>query len=294
MADLSDVENGLVALLATSLLPVGYRTGDAVASNLGPRLRIYRGWPNGADLDTDLFAGQDGAQGLSAYIVNISVFPESGGSRNTTRYERIWRDPNPLPLPTFTATVVANAVIFSGAVSSSQIAGLQVGTVLPPALYRLKATDTPSTVAAVLAGLMGGQGATVSGATVTFPTAAAGKIVARTAQDAISMLEVRRQEQSFRITVWAPTPAIRDLIGSAVDNLLAIARSVSFPDGTASSIITARGTSVDDVPEKASLWRRDFRYAIEYPTVQTQVFTPVLFPIANTNGNCQPPLGTGG
>ena len=53
MADISDVENALVAAISAALYP----NGAGGASAAGLPCRIYRGWPNGRALDDDLAGG---------------------------------------------------------------------------------------------------------------------------------------------------------------------------------------------------------------------------------------------
>src|SRR5579862_3521069 len=108
MADQSDVEDALVALVASALYPNGT---NVLAAN-GTLSRVYRGWPEAAALDADLAAGW----------VNVSVFPESGG-RNTTRYLNEWLVPVPTT-PTLLGSVLGDAVTFSGNAGAGQLAGI--------------------------------------------------------------------------------------------------------------------------------------------------------------------------
>lgn len=96
MADLPDVENALVSTIATALYPSGASPGQPSAA--GPVCKIYRGWPipTATGLDPDLAAG----------IVNISVFTESGGEKNTTRCQTDWQMMTPAA-PQITLAVAA-------------------------------------------------------------------------------------------------------------------------------------------------------------------------------------------
>lgn len=277
MASVIDVSNALVNLISDTLFAPGYLCGAATTSLQGPTVRVYPGWPNPAQLDTDLLTG----------TVNVSVFTDPGAARLTTRYEQVWQVQAPVA-PTFLATVAGQAVTFSGTVSTSQIAGIQLGG-NAPATYRLLVNDTPSTVAEALAAMLPYASPTVNGATITFPSTVSG-IVAKTASDVVSIMETRRQEQTFRITVWAPNPTTRTLISEAIDNVMAYTRRLTFPDSTVSNVPLSRGTYIDDVPQVAHEWRRDLKYAIEYPTVYAQTQTPMLFEYVNINGSANNPV----
>ena len=61
MADLTDVGNALVQLIAT----IAYPNGTTNPSVVGAPVMVYQGWPNAQQLPIDLKAGK----------VNISVFP---------------------------------------------------------------------------------------------------------------------------------------------------------------------------------------------------------------------------
>ncbi len=54
---------------------------------------------------------------------------------------------------------------------------------------------------------------------------------------------------------------------------------VALADGTG-GILRYGGTTEDDVPSKAELWKRTLRYTVEYPTVAVQKSPPILFPQA--------------
>ena len=148
------------------------------------------------------------------------------------------------------------------------------------AAYRLTASDTPTTVATTLAGAI--TGASASGAVLTLPTSlnAAATVVA----DTTALREMRRQEQGVRVSIWAPTPAVRDALASACDLAMA---SLTDAHGNITEFIPLqlgdsvrvryRSTFTDDKPGKAHVWRRDICYLTEYPTTVAQAFPLMLF-----------------
>jgi uncharacterized protein YaiE (UPF0345 family) len=257
MADQSDVENTLAALVAGALYPHG---GDA-ASISGLLTRVYRGWPVAAALDSDLAGGR----------VNVTVFPLPG-ARNTTRYMDEWLIPAPVE-PALTVTVAENSVTFSGSVDTGQLAGILADG--KTYVYQTAAGDTPALVAANLAAAMRADWIVLqSGSTITVPGAA--MLLARIVAEQPALMQTRRQEQLFRITCWCPDPLSRDATASAIDAALAQARFIALPDGSQARLLF-RNSEVTDRAEDASLYRRDLVYSVEYPTTLAALLPTMLF-----------------
>ena len=270
MGDLADVEDAFVAALVPALFPTGgYATGAASIAGL-PTL-LYRGWPVTAQLDADLLAGK----------AHVTVFPETGMTRLTTRYTPAWFN-STAGVPTLTASVAGQVVTFGGTGGAGQVAAVQFGASAMPRAYavRLGANDTPSTVAAALAAKISGSSAV--GAVLTIPTAFV--IQATVAADTTAMREVRRQEQGVRVSVWTPTPDARDALAGAVDLALANmldsngepSEFLALPDGSAVRVRYRRNFT-DDKPGKDHLWTRQLCYTAEYGTTAVQAFPLMLF-----------------
>ena len=98
MADLIDVENALVTLIAATVYPNG--TGQPSIVPGGAGVAIYPGWPLPADLDADMAALGAGTGGK----LHISVYPRPE-EHNVTRFQKDWQQQQ-VPAPTLTA--VAN------------------------------------------------------------------------------------------------------------------------------------------------------------------------------------------
>jgi hypothetical protein len=277
MADITDVQNALLSEIASVLFPTGYLYGAATTSLIGPTIRLYAGWPQPQQFDADLKAG----------IAHVTIFTDAPMARNTTRYERVWASA-PLVAPTLLATVSGQTVTISGTPSASQIAGIQIFH-NAPAAYRCGPSDTTATVAASLAALLAYASPTVSGSVITFPSTVS-VIAARTGADTTASIETRRQKQPFKVTVWAPTYQMRELISPVIDDALAYVRSFTLPDGTITDSPIYSGAFIDDVPQRAHEWRRDLKYSIEYATIKTVVSPPVLFPYVNVNGDATIPV----
>jgi hypothetical protein len=257
MADQSDVEAVLVSLVSAALYP----NGTDNPSVPGPLCRVYRGWPKPAALNADLAAGR----------INVTVFPEGEGIRNTTRYPVDWTA-TPV-VPTLTASVANTTVTFDGLATSGQVAGVLVDG--RSYAYRTTTTDTPASVAANIAVAARADGiVTLSGAAVTFQ--GAGELLARVVADATGVTELRRQLQRFRIICWCSTPLLRDVTVAAIDAALATMPFISLPDGTSARVVFS-GTTVFDQSQEATLYRRDLLYSVEYATTATASLPSMLF-----------------
>jgi hypothetical protein len=267
MADLSDVEQALALLATQALYPSGISLPPAVSA----LCKLHRGWPLPRELDADMKAGN---------IVVVSVFAQRNASRNTSRYPREWQQAQTQPAATMTATVSGAHVTIAGTVSAAQIVALIINGATAYA-YRPLATDAAADVATALAALV--PSATVSGAVVTVPGSAP-RITARVEADAITTRELRRQEQSFTITIWAPTPALRDAAASVVDTLFAGLDRFALADGY-SARVRYVSTGEDDSPQRGLLFRRDLRFTVEYPTTETATTPRMAVGVYNITSN---------
>jgi hypothetical protein len=256
MPDQSDAENALAQLVTDTLYP----SGAGAASTIGTTVRVYRGWPNSAALDADLAAG----------IVNVTIFPVPGATRDTTRYPPVWRSDT--ATPSLTATVNGTTATFAGIAATGQLAGMLVDG--KAYVHRLGLNETPPLVAAILgAAIIADRPAIVVGASVTTP----GTIpIARTAADATATAEVRRQAQTFRITAWCPNPSLRDAICAAIDPAFAATPFVTLIDGSAGRLRFVSTTTFDQ-SQDAALYRRDLLYSVEFPTTLAANQPSMLF-----------------
>ncbi len=258
MADQSDVETALVAAAMAALYPQGLSGPSAC----GAPVRLYRGWPESAALDADLAAG----------YVNITVFPEASGERNTTRYLTLWSNPVPVT-PTLTVSLSADSVTFAGTAGAGQIAGVLADGVT--FVYPCVAGDGPANVAANLASqITASRPVQLANATITIPGVT--RLIARTVATQGIFNQVRRQEQIFRVTGWCPSPALRDAAMIAIDSALAATYFLPLADGSVGRLRFRQSITLDR-QENASLYRRDLLYSVEYPTLQTETLAALLF-----------------
>ena len=266
MADLSDVENALVSLIAVAMFPAAssYLPG-AIAETFGGQLaRVYRGWPNAAELDAQLKALPP--------VSSVTVFSRPGMTRLTTRYPRT---PTVVSAPpcALMAAAAGSAVTFAGQAALGQLAGVSYAR--QAWVYPVLADDDLAAVAAGLAALV--PSATAAGPVLTLATDAL--VIARTSMSVGVLTENRRQEQGFLVTFRCPDPATRSALAGAVDSVFAATDFLPLPDGSAAGPLLYAGTGVSDVPEKAHEWRRDLSVKLEYPTTQMQQVARMMFGI---------------
>ncbi len=258
MADQSDVENALVAVITNILYP----RGTFAEGLLTQSAKIYRGWPNTASLRTDLAAG----------TLNVTVFPKADTSRNTTR----WADgfvPIGSAMPALTVSVSGNSATFAGSAETGQLAGLLVDAT--SVVHRTVGGDTPELVAAALGQLIRTQRiALVSGATVTVPGARL--LVGRVVADQPVLRWTRCQLQQFSISCWCPDPTSRDSVASAINSVLSSISFIGLSDGS-SGRLRYVGTTEFDQSQDAALYRRDLLYSVDYLTTVSDALPSMIF-----------------
>jgi hypothetical protein len=269
----------------------------------GTPIVIYAGWPQEDALAKDLAAGR----------THVTVFPKAE-ERNTTRYPEREHVTTP-PAPTLTLKVSGPALLpgqkffdapgvtwdaggnydvglnraftvtIGGAVSSPQNVALRINNRFYA--YAVQPDDTLATIAAALGAAVaaGISGTTVNGDVITIGST--GRLqAARVGGFGTVAREVRRQERVVAITVWANAPGLRDQIAAAIDVALAQMRFLTMPDGFGARLIY-KNSMVVDALQKATLYRRDLNYTVEYATTVSQSRAAVIAPEIAFNENLQ-------
>ncbi len=259
MADQADVESALAAIVANALYP----NGTGVASVIGVECRVYRGFPTAQALDSDLSAG----------VVNISISASGDALKNVTRYPRQWQVIKPV-VQQLSVAVNRQSATFSGSCALGQLAGVMVNDT--PFPYAVQASDSPATVASNLAALIRAGGWIVNYAASTVGVPNAERFTARVVTGVGAMQEIRRQVQGFKISVWCPDPAVRDVAVPVIDLALAELNFMPLADGSFGRIRFV-GETTEDSNADAYLYRRNMVYSVEYPTTLTQLTPAMLF-----------------
>ena len=263
MPDQADVEQALAGWIAGALYPMGSHEAPAVETVC----RVYRGLPITASLEADLVSG----------IAHLTVQPVPTSFRDTTRYSTEWQGFAP-PCSLLTE-VEGNLVRFTGQAGPGIVAGVAVDG--RAYAWRVRDRSTPGVVAAVLADLVRADRPTVlSGASLSFPDGRG--VRGRAVSDGKGGQELRRQQGLFRVTLWCPTPEVRDRLTAFVDLSLA---GMAFLDvGGWGCRIQAAGGQSGDEGATTRAWRRELLYRIEYPTVLTESLPTMLFGSGSING----------
>lgn len=258
MADINDVQDGVVALVAGVLYP----SGSSQPPVNGIPTRIYAGWPVASQLDADLLAGN----------AHVSVFGRE--SRNTTRYQTIQQDFT-ATTPSLTLTINARTVTVGGTPAAGFNTAVIVGT--NAFTHQTVVGDTLNSIASALAALINATypGTSAAGPVITMPATGPALTAARVGGSGSQLTEVGRVEQVFQITIWANTPANRKAIGSMIVPALMNSRFITLADTTAARVIL-KGQRDDDVPQKELLYRRDIMVTVEYVETMTNTATTVV------------------
>lgn len=292
MAGLADVSNALVALIAQ----IAYPNGTSQPSITGQPIKAYPGWPNPGVLAADLKAGK----------AHISVFPTATEKVIDSAVSE-WRTVT-APVNTLTLTLSGQTVTVGGTVSTPQNAALVVDG--KGYVYGVQAGNTLTSIATALAALVAVDhpGTTSSGAVITLSgtlvEAFAGTVVLadgslvymigdplsaspRVGGAGTSLRELRRQERTFQISVWANCFDARDPLADALDSALSATFHLTLPDGMA-AILRYRSSRQDDSGQKEGIYRRDLMYAVEFSTTQTSTDTQIT--VTQTNITAGPSL----
>lgn len=262
MADLSQVLTTLTLQVAQAVYP----NGTSQPSVAGVQVTVEEGWPISTQLDKDLALG----------YAHISVFP-TNKERVVTKFERQYQ-PNTLTAATLVATVSGQTITISGTVIIPQAVMVIVnGQTAQGYGYQVLINDTLSSIAAGIAVLI--PGASAVGTVVTVPSAF--DLVARIATNYTASEELGRQERVFMISVWAPTPNIRYLLGSAIDILFRQNYRIVLPDNFYAQVYYDHVEEID-ILEQQLIYRRNLLYNVQYATTVTNNYTTITDPYTIT------------
>lgn len=302
MADISDVMNTLVGLVATALYP----NGTSQPSAAGIDCIVYPGWPTASRLDADLLIGK----------AHITVYPRPE-EKDTTRYMTQVMPVAPLD-PALTLTVVGQTVTVGGAMPSPfEAHNLAVFVEGLPYLYAVQSNDTLTSIATALATLIAvdhpgttnsgpvitiagelvvthdGVNVTLSGGSAVYMEGPIAPVFCRVGTSGTGIREIRRQERLFQIVIWADTPAHRDAVSAPIDLYLSDRYFITLSDGFWARI-TYKSSPFTDAMQKEKLYRRDLFYTVEYATTVVDPMYQILAIETNlsADGSTQPPVVT--
>jgi hypothetical protein len=250
MADMTDVADALVGIIAAAVYP----NGTAQPPAGGVQAKIYQGWPEPGALKVD----------LAQQIAHVTVFP-SANVKITTRHVPEWQELI-APAPTLTAAAAGTAITLGGTVSLPQAVCLLVDG--QDFAYGLQAGDTLASVAAALAALVNAsRPASAAGAVVTVPGAR--HIDARVVANGTSAKEVAREQRVFTVSIWADCFDNREPLAKVITPPLADLTRLNLPDGTVATCEYA-GSQQIDTEQMQGIYRRDISVSIDYGTIVTR------------------------
>jgi hypothetical protein len=285
VADETDVEAAIAGVINAALYPAG----DGSTSVADVDVRVMRGWP----------APEEFNQAKANNYCIVSVATRNGVERNVTRYPREWQETAAL-VHTLTATVSGNTVTIGGAATKAHSIVVLCATNLSFA-YAAAAGATLSAIAAGLAAAAvaaGFAGSSSVGPVVTVG-GTPGILRARLSVSGIAAKEVKRQDKSFQVSVWAPphpTEGVdadkhRSNVVKVIDPALAALTFFDLGDAT-SGFIRYERTITMDLAQEEGLYRRDLFYSVEYPTIVTETDYEIATVTTNIiGGQGNPPEG---
>lgn len=260
MADLTDVQNALVAMVEQAVYP----NGISQPSVVGVDVSIFPGWPVRNVLDEEMKAGK----------AMISVFT-TNKVKDVTKFERVFQDVEELPA-TITANVLGNVVTLGGTISVPQAVMIVVDGI--GYSHQVLITDTLDDICNALSILIPDSVPFGTTLTVNFKNS----LIARIVTQIKSSEELGRQERVFQITCWCNNPSTRTLLSRPIDILLRLQYRFVLPDGFYCHMFWDNETETDDL-EIPLIYRRDLFFRVQYATTNTQTFTKVAHNVLNVN-----------
>jgi len=193
------------------------------------------------------------------------------GAINTSRYPVV-DIPITLSAPTLSWRVAGTVATLSGTVSMPQNVGLLVDN--QAYLYAVQPADTLATIATALAALVDAiQPASAAGAVVTVPDSRS--IIGRAGGIGTTLREVGRERVSLQILIWAPSDALRNIVGGAIEPGLRDLRRLPLADQSIAMIWFGSVADSDELG-KADVYRRTLSMDAEYASTVTSTAAQIL------------------
>ena len=248
MADIGDV----TALLASMANAACYPHGATAPTVTGGTkdIHVNEGWPLPESLDALIAAGQTAVSVLPLRLSAPAVFqvldevyvlvPAAHG---------------------LAATIAGGTVTVTGAPGLTEY--LTITADGRRSYSRLGASTAAILSAIAVDAASDYAGVAVVGNAITFPTT---RLSVQIGAAATLGRVTHRQRQSVMITVWAPTPALRNTVGAAIDVAMKAVNRLTFPD-TSQGLMVASHSEQRDERQVASIYRRDIVFNVDYATL---------------------------
>lgn len=255
MASLQEVMDALVA-----------EVRSAIAGLTVPTI-VYSGWPTQANLQNEV------AKAIQSHV-SVYALP---GERNTTRFSREVATAQP-PVVTLRASVSAGQIILGGSVTADQILAVIIGQAVPitctvPAGTSL--ADAATTVASTInTATVSGIAASANGTTISIAADPLPQLQVAIGGHGTLMKLLRQQEKHFMVTVWAPTPDMREALAEAIDDRLGTMDRLSLADFPGR--IRYQSTYEEEPLERLQVFRRSLTYSVEWARTITMPAAQVM------------------
>lgn len=263
MADLSEVSEALVSVIAQAVYPCGTDQPSVTQR----AVRIFPGWPESQQLEQD----------LAQQVVQVSVFPRAQ-EQSSIPVSASW-EPLTISEPTLTATVKGETVTLSGTATAAQT--VIVIADKTDVAYQCQVNETLEHIAQALAQkLQAKRPATADGSCLTIPHVYRLEACISTAGIRLRMLGYRTK--SFQITVWAADFKQRESIASVIDLALARHFRLSLPDDTV-ALLRYRSSIDNDDFQTQRLYRRDLFFDVSYALTEAASDVTMMSPVIRTD-----------
>ncbi|WP_313188882.1 hypothetical protein [Pantoea sp.] len=262
MASVDDVSHFLARRVADVVYPGGIQLPGIVNA----AVKIYPGWPVSGDLQQDI--GKGG--------VHISVWPLPAERKIGSALGRPCRV-IAKGRPSLQITVNGSLIGVYGVASA--FTNVRVSLDEKEFSFQFRAGTTAAQVVHLLTVLL--PLSFIVGSKVCVLMVKHIKALVTTAGTAVR--ELRRQIKDFQITVWAPTPVLRNRIGSAIDVALSEQCHIDLDDGAPAQLLYARQFD-SDRSENWHVYRRDLIFSVNYAITQTLTAPEVTRTVVTLNG----------
>ncbi|WP_324021806.1 hypothetical protein GC090_20070 (plasmid) [Pantoea sp. JZ29] len=243
-----------------------YPGGNRLPGIINAAVKIYPGWPVPGSLETDINAGG----------VHISVWPLPAERKINGALGRPWRI-LPKCEPPLQITVNDNVISVSGV--SSALTHVRLKLDGKDSSFQFRPQTKAEEVVKILSGAFPHTftvGRSLYGLN-------AENISAAVTTAGIAVRELHRQVKDFQVTVWAPSPALRERIGSAIDGTLSEECHIDLNDGVPAQLLYLRQFDSDKA-ENWHVYRRDLFFSVNFATTQSMTAPEIINAVVSLNG----------
>ena len=263
MADLGDITAALLGIASTAVYP----SGNAGPSVTGTPVRLFEGWPLADQLDLDMAGNMKVAGGGVTPngvgpIASVSVFPMQGAGAQVFQ---VLNEPYTIVPAVYglVPTVSNKTITVTGTPGTGEFM-----TII--ADHRHVYSRGGSTVSAIISAIAADALAdypslTYNASSITFTT---NDLQVRLGAPGTVGQVTHRQKHCIIVSVWAPTPAIRNQLAAAVDVVMKQNLRITLPDTSTAVVRYDRAIQSDNF-ETTTVYRRDLYYDVEYATLET-------------------------